>query len=145
MHATAAFVSMLMLGALVCRGLFGDLVADSLTPPVWLGWTALVVSFIALAACLWDVTLRTPVFGLYLLGLVAVGMTVDHFDLTPAADICCGWVRSSSLHVCTRRELPVEPPRGTCGDSRDALGIPRGRRRSPLRRALRWPCRPTGC
>lgn len=84
MHATAAFLSLLMLGGMVGVGLFADLAGDPLSPRAWVGWAALAVSLMAMTACLWDVTLRTPLFGLYVLGLVAVGMTVDQFNLQPA-------------------------------------------------------------
>ena len=81
LHATAAFLSMLMLGGMVALGLLGDLLQEPLELRAWLGWAALAASAVALIACLWDVSLRLPMFGLYLLGLVAVGMTVDQFNL----------------------------------------------------------------
>ena len=69
-------------------------------------------------------TLRTPVFGLYLLGLVAVGMTVDYFDLTPPryllwmGAIVVGTYALAASYLWSRRE--------GLRQFGDALGIPRG-------------------
>jgi hypothetical protein len=82
-HRAAAAVAILGLAGTAALGLLTDASGASLTPNVWLGWAALAAAVIATAACLWDSWAKLPAAGLYLLGLVAVAMTLDQFDLPP--------------------------------------------------------------
>ncbi len=49
----------------------------------WMPWVALAATTVAALACLWDGPARDAIARLYVLGLVAVAMTVNAFDLSP--------------------------------------------------------------
>ncbi len=66
-----------------------------------LNWIALAVTAVAALACLWDVEARDSIAGLYVLGLVAGGMLLDQFDLTPPWLLWTGTMVAASYAVLT--------------------------------------------
>ena len=69
---------------LAAVGLFADAQqAKVLDVAPWMPWTALAVVAVAAVACLWDARAVDSIAGLYVLGLVAVAILVDTFNLTP--------------------------------------------------------------
>ncbi|MGD9722986.1 MAG: hypothetical protein AB7O59_21435 [Pirellulales bacterium] len=88
-HRVATRLSILALAVLAGIGLYAD--ARQLAPMAaahWLSWTALAVTALAVTAlaalaCLYEGPVRDAIARLYVLGLVAVAMLVNVFDLPP--------------------------------------------------------------
>jgi hypothetical protein len=83
-HRVVTRLSIAALGVAAGIGLFRD--AEQLPPlagAVWMPWLALAVTGVAALACLWEGPARDAVARLYVLGLVAVAMMVNAFDLPP--------------------------------------------------------------
>lgn len=122
LHRLAAGISAVTITGLVAFGLWADAVGAPLHPSPIVGWLALSSALVAVAACLWDSAAKSPVTGLYILGLAAIGMTLDQFDLSPRWLAWTGCMITAAYAVGTsylwsRREglLAIA----------DRLGIPR--------------------
>jgi hypothetical protein len=121
-HRVAAAVAVVGMVALVAVGLAADAAGESIQHIDWLGWAALAAAMIAATACLWDDRAKLPVAGLYVLGLVGVGMILDHFDL-PARMI--GWTGTMILAAYAIGTSYLWSRRGGLLDIADRLRIPR--------------------
>ncbi len=100
-HRVAAAIAIVGCVAVVTLGLLADAVRESLSPHAPLGWLALAAAAVGAAACLWDERAKAPVLGLYVLGLVAIGMTLDRFDLEPRMIAWMGTVALAAYTIAT--------------------------------------------
>jgi hypothetical protein len=122
MHAVAAALGVFIITGLVALGIWADFSRESIDVRPWLEWLALASVGSAVAACLWDERVKSAVAGMYVLGLAAVGMTLDQFNLAPHWLVWTGTMLTAAYTLATsylwsRRDgLSV-----WC----DALGIPR--------------------
>ena len=82
-HHVAAIGSALAVAVITAFGLWADATGVPFRADELLGWLALVAAAVLMTACLWDADAAYAVGGLYALGLVAAGMTVNHFHLSP--------------------------------------------------------------
>jgi hypothetical protein len=83
-HRMATRLAIGALGFAAAVGLFLDVQQwGPLDTAAWMPWVALAATSIAGLACLWDGPARDAVARLYVLGLVAVAMIVNAFDLPP--------------------------------------------------------------
>ncbi len=82
-HHVAVLVSALVVAAITAVGLLADATGGSFRPDALLGWLALGATVVLMAACLWDAVATYAIGGLYALGLVAVGMALDQYNLSP--------------------------------------------------------------
>jgi hypothetical protein len=89
----------------------------------WLPWAALAVTAIAAVACVWDAAAGDSIARLYLLGLVAVGMLLDSFDLSPPWLLWTGNMVVAAYALAT--SYLWSRRRGLLAIA-DRLGIPRG-------------------
>ncbi len=100
-HRVAAVIAIVGCVGVVTVGLLADAAGESLRPYPPLGWLALMSAVIGTAACLWGARAKAPMLGLYVLGLVAVGMTLDHFDLEPKLIAWMGTVVLAAYTIAT--------------------------------------------
>jgi hypothetical protein len=82
-HHVASLVSAMVVAAITASGLFADATGGSFRADALLGWLALGATAVLMTVCLWDAGAAYVVGGLYALGLVAAGMTLDQFNLSP--------------------------------------------------------------
>ncbi|MGE3405438.1 MAG: hypothetical protein AB7I37_01410 [Pirellulales bacterium] len=80
-HRLAAGLSLVLLSLLTALCLAADAWRSPSHVNVLLAWLAVGSVFAAIAACWWDVQARLSVASMYLLGLAAIGIAVDGFDL----------------------------------------------------------------
>src|SRR5262249_31338108 len=97
-HRVAAAVAIAACVAVVAIGLLADAGRESLSPSIALGGLALAAAAIGAGACVWDERAKAPVLGVYVLGLAAVGMTLDLFNLEPRM---IGWMGTVVLAAYT--------------------------------------------
>ena len=81
-HRVAASISLTLVVMLVAWGLADDVAGNPQTPHALLCWLALAAAATAIGGCLWDERAKASIAGLYLLGLAAVGLAVDGFNLS---------------------------------------------------------------
>lgn len=82
-HHFAAVVSLIGVAIPVVIGLAGDLALEPSATNFRLGWAAIIATVALMTASLWDARAKYAVGGLYVLGLVVAGMTVDESNLAP--------------------------------------------------------------
>ncbi len=126
MHRTATRLAVVILTLVVGFGLLGDATGAGKPLPLFaLNWIALGATFVAALACLYDADARDAVAVLYVLGLVACGVLLDGFNLSPPWLLWTGTMVLAAYALATsylwsrRQELQ---------DISQALGIPRGNR-----------------
>ncbi len=125
-HSVATRLAIGLLALTVAEGLFVDANRiPSFTSAVdpWLPWVALAVTSFAALACLWDAAAGDSIARLYLLGLVAVGMLLDSFDLSPPWLLWTGNMVVAAYALAT--SYLWSRRRGLLAIA-DRLGIPRG-------------------
>ncbi len=83
-HRVATRLALFVLALTVVGGLYGDAFAQRLTGSSPLSFWALSAVALAALAGLWDARSRDAVALLYTVGLVAIGVLVDSFDLQPS-------------------------------------------------------------
>jgi hypothetical protein len=81
-HRVAAVISLGLVATIVGLDLAADVAGNHQATSAMLSWLALAAAGTAVGACLWDDKAKAPVLGLYVLGLAAVGLTLDGFDLS---------------------------------------------------------------
>jgi hypothetical protein len=113
-HRLATRCALLVLTLCVACGLYLDSVGQSMAPSgAGQNWIALAVTAIAALACLWDAEARDSIALLYVLGLVACGMSLDGFDLPPerllwmSATVTASYALATSYLWSRRRGLLV--------------------------------------
>lgn len=127
-HHVAAIGSIVGMSGVIGIGLFADAIGHPADPSVMLGWTALASCAAILLACMWDVRARYAIAGLYVVGMLAVGMTVDLFDLEPKR---LGWTGTIILAAYSVATSYLWSQRGRLQSLADSIGMPR-REESPL-------------
>lgn len=100
-HHVAVLVSALVVGAITVCGLWTDAVGGSFRSDPLLGWLALGATVMLMSACLWDAGATYAVGGLYALGLVVAGMTLDQFNLLPRWLLWGGVMAGGSYTLAT--------------------------------------------
>jgi hypothetical protein len=102
MHRLAACIALSVLALAVGLGLWGDATGHPLPAPAdALQWIALAATLMAALACLWDVAARDAIAGLYFLGIVACGMLLDMYDLSPSWLLRMGTMVTAAYAVLT--------------------------------------------
>ena len=81
LHRAAALLSLGMLAFAVYVTLTSELFWRTIPLKAWLPWLAVFSSTSLMTACLWDRHVKEAVFGLYLLGLIAIGYALSNFHL----------------------------------------------------------------
>jgi hypothetical protein len=91
-----------------------------------LGWYALAATAAAAVLCIWDRTARLPLFGLYVLGLIALSMMWDYLQESPrmlcwrsGSDLAgfvlvaaiAGWLLPKARWICRRLWIPDDADR----------------------------------
>jgi len=100
-HRLAAGGSLWLLAGLTCIGLLADRWQSPLQSNPLLAWLAILSAAGAILACLWDPAARLSVAHLYLLGLIAIGATLDQFDLAPDRLLWTGGMILGAYSVAT--------------------------------------------
>ena len=82
-HRIAAAGSLVLMSFTVAMGLLADAEGVPIPCRASIGWFAMSAAAAGVASCLWDVRARMAVASVYGLGLVAMGLLLDQFDLPP--------------------------------------------------------------
>ncbi|HEV3022673.1 MAG TPA: hypothetical protein VGX76_09395, partial [Pirellulales bacterium] len=81
-HRVAAVISLGLVAIVVALDLAADVAGNHQAAHAVLSWLALAAAATAVGSCLWDDKAKAPVLGLYVLGLAAVGLTLDGYHLS---------------------------------------------------------------
>ncbi len=122
----AAGTALSALGVFVIYAVTSDLMQlghETVTP---LGWYALLTTAAALAFCLWDRSARLPLLGLYISGLIALGMEWEYLHEIPrmlylraGSDLAAfvlvtgivGWLLPKGRRIYSRLLIPDDSDR----------------------------------
>lgn len=122
-HHLAALGSLAaMTYVVIVSGLFVDLVSKPFNTNPPLGWLALASSVLLMIACLWDRQASYAVAGLYLLGLLAAGMTLDRFNLAPRR---MGWMGMTIMAAYALLTSLLWKSRSSLTARAERLSVPR--------------------
>jgi len=80
-HHVAAWGSLAAMASVVVTELTAVVAAQPLHSNARLAWLALAAVTVMMTACLWDATAKYTVTGLYVMGLAAIGLTLDSLGL----------------------------------------------------------------
>ncbi len=133
-HNFAALGSLLVMAGIVWfGGSFDQQRVATIHASIWLGWMALASASALMIACLWDAEARYPVAGLYLYGLLAVGMALQQLTLSPGRQawsltIALAFYAIATTLLWRKRDLIIA--------GADRLKIPR--RLDPAVTELKW-------
>ncbi len=129
-HNLAALGSLLVMAGIVWMG--GRFDQQPVSTP-WLGWMALASAAALMIACLWDGRARYAVAGLYLYGLLAVGMALPQLTLSPGRE---AWSLTIALALYAIGTSLLWRKRDLIVAGADQLKIPR--RLEPEATELKW-------
>jgi len=82
-HHVSALLSVALLCLPVFIGILLGLAGDPIRPYTLLSWVALLAAAAAMTANLYDEKARYAVAGIYVVGLLGLGMVLDHLGLSP--------------------------------------------------------------
>jgi len=80
-HRAAAALALSIVLCIAAWCVSGDLHGDPADPHPAVAWTALLLTGMAVLACLWDAATRYALASLYLLGLAGIALSIAGFDL----------------------------------------------------------------
>lgn len=100
-HSFAAMGSLVVLACVTAISLAANLNGMPLPTNPLLNWLTVGAVAIAISACLWDGQTRWPVTGLYVLGLVGLGVAVEGYKLSPRWLFWTGGMLAAAYSLAT--------------------------------------------
>lgn len=120
-HRVAAALAVVLLGLGVGLSLNADVAGHPMAATPLIAWSALACVAALVLACLWDPSAGGTLPELYLLGLIAVGMIVDQYDL-PARELT--WLATIILGAYTLASSYLFSARRYLGAIAQYLALP---------------------